>query len=124
MIIGIGSDFMKADSLHGSVLKNDDAFLLKTYTKKEIEAAADRLNPHMYYALRFSAKEAVFKCLGICGDHISMTDIEILSHDNGQPYVVLHGDILKYSQDKGINEILLTLSYDDGYVQAFAIAQR
>jgi len=123
MILGIGSDFMRVDSLHESVLQNNDSFLLKTYTKREIETAGNRLDPHMYYALRFSAKEAVFKCLGICGDSIKMTEIEILSYENGQPYVKLHGDILKKSQNKGIKEILITLSYDDGYVQAFAVAQ-
>jgi len=123
MILGIGTDFMKVDSLHESVLQDNDSFLVRTYTKKEIKAATERLNPHMYYALRFSAKEAVFKCLGICGDHIKMTEIEILSYENGQPYVVLHGEILKKSQEKGIEEVLITLSYDDGYVQAFAVAQ-
>lgn len=123
MVVGIGTDILKYGQIVFESLENNDPFLMKTYTAKEQEEGESRSDKYSYYCTRFAGKEAVFKSLNINGDKISLKDIEILSNINGQPYVVLHGNLKQIALEKNIHEVLITLSYDTDYYVAFSIAQ-
>lgn len=123
MIIGIGTDILKYGQIAFDSLKNNDPFLMKTYTAKEQEEGESRSDKYSYYCTRFAGKEAVFKALSINGDKVSLKDIEILSNNNGQPYVILHGNLKQIALGKNIHEVLISLSYDTDYYVAFSIAQ-
>lgn len=94
-----------------------------TYSEKEQAEAAARHNTYAYYAGRFCGKEAVFKTLGISGVHVVFNEIEILNDENGTPSVTLHGALRKIAEEKGIRELLISLTSDGEYAEAFAIAQ-
>lgn len=123
MVLGVGTDILKIDRLRETSLRPGDSFLLATYTRGEIAQAAARADPFSYYATRFSGKEAVFKALGIDGERVRLCEIEILSDDNGRPCVTLHGSVRDAAYQRGVGEVLVSLSYDGGFAQAFAIAQ-
>lgn len=122
MIYGIGTDILNIKNIENSVVNIEDPFVQKTYTKKELELIQSRPNPLFCFATRFAGKEAVFKCLDTDGNTVRLNEIEILEKDNGQPYVILHGQAKTLADQKGISQILLSLSYDTDYAIAYAAA--
>lgn len=123
MVLGIGTDILKYGQISFDSLRHNDSFLMKTYTENEQEEGESRSDKYSYYCTRFAGKEAVFKSLNISGEKISLKDIEILSNKNGQPYVILHGNLKQIATEKNIHEVLISLSYDTDYYVAFSIAQ-
>lgn len=122
MIAGIGVDILKIERIAAS-LPFEDPFVIKTFTKNEVEEAGKRSDPVKFFASRFACKEAVFKCLKIDGNHIRLKEIEVLTSETGSPYVVLSGDLKRYAKERGIENLQVSLSYEEGYAIAFALAQ-
>lgn len=122
MVKGIGTDLLKIQRIINFQSNPDDPFFLKIFTKAEHAQAVLRSDPTLYYATRFAGKEAVFKCFGIDGNHVRLHEIEILSLDNGMPQVTLHGHLKEIAAEKKISRIELSLSYEDAYAIAFAVA--
>ena len=123
MVLGIGTDILKIDRLSPETLTPADSFFKKTFTADEAEEAVGRPNPLHYFATRFAGKEATFKALRLHPDGVRLCEIEILTSLDGSPYVILHGRLLKTAEEKGIDQILLSLSYDTEYAVAYALAQ-
>ncbi len=119
---GIGTDILLIKNIETYVENIDDPFVRKCYTEREIELILGRSRPLYSFATRFCAKEAVFKCLGSDGEGVRLNEIEVLEHDTGQPCVILHGKVKKIAEERGIREILISLSYDADYAIAFAAA--
>ena len=67
----------------------NETFVKRNFTTKEQDYCNKAANPQASYAGRWSAKEAVFKSLGVSskGAGASLADIEILSDENGAPAV-------------------------------------
>lgn len=122
MVVGIGTDILKINSLNTDNLKENDPFLLANYTTLEIRAAQERENSLYYYATRFAGKEAVFKALNRTSHKVRFCDIEILNMESGQPCVTLYGALLKEAREAGIEKVLISLSYDCDYAIAYATA--
>ena len=121
MIHGIGTDILKIDHIATILNANpEDPFFHKTFTKNELELINNRPTPLYSYATRFAGKEAVFKAFGIGGNDIRLNEIEILEADNGQPCVTLHGKAKEIADEKGISQVLISLSYDTDYAIAYA----
>ncbi|KAF8896473.1 fatty acid synthetase alpha subunit [Infundibulicybe gibba] len=77
------------------------------------------------FAARWAGKEAVFKSLGVKskGAAASMRDIEIVNDPKtGVPKVVLHGDAKAQAAQKGIKNVLISLSHSETVAIAFAQA--
>ena len=123
MIIGIGTDFMKMSRISDAVLSVDDAFRKKTYTRNEQQQAESRPIPKEYFCTRFAAKEAVFKALAADPEKTRLNEIEILDDDAGAPHVTLNGALKQHAVIKKIKAIHISISYDDGYAQVFAISE-
>ncbi|HXK77620.1 MAG TPA: holo-ACP synthase [Oscillospiraceae bacterium] len=125
VIIGVGTDLLRIGRIRdmGNGEKQlPDAFLRKCYTKRERDEAKRHSDPILYFAVRFAGKEAVFKCLGMNGDDVRLSEIEILERDNGKPYVVLSDELEESARKSGITGIQLSLSYETDYALAFAVA--
>ncbi|KAI4254027.1 MAG: hypothetical protein LQ352_003350 [Teloschistes flavicans] len=104
---------------------DNQTFIDRNYTEGEQALAWQSVEPHSAFAGRWSAKEAVFKSLGVPskGAGAPLKDIEILS-DRGIPQVKLHGDALSAARDGGIHDIKISLSHSDDTVMAVALALR
>ncbi|MDR1797778.1 MAG: holo-ACP synthase [Clostridiales Family XIII bacterium] len=120
-IIGVGTDIVAFDRMEKGA--RDPAFLAAVYTEAERREAASRPVPLHYYATRFAAKEAVYKCIGGDAPEIRLSDIEILSLPSGKPAVALHGRCRELAAGLGIHRIHLSLSYEAGAAVAFAVAE-
>lgn len=126
MIKGIGTDLLEIRKLSPILDQENylaDSFIRRTYTKNEIAEAESRDVPLYCYATRFAGKEAVFKALNATGEDCRLSEIEILSGDSGKPFVVLHGSARTLAEKKEISHILISLSYEDAYALAYAVAE-
>ena len=123
MILGIGTDILRLDRLAPAHLSGDDPFLVRTFSRAEIESAFQRQDPLAYLACRFSGKEAVFKAFRIPSDHIELSEIEILNDENGAPYVNLHGRMKERAEEMGVTGVHISLSGEKDYAAAFAVLE-
>lgn len=122
MIIGVGTDILSKNRINDILSGDCNVFIAKTFSAKEIEQAEERMIPNNYYATRFAGKEAVFKTFSISGNHINLTEIEILEGKYGAPTVTLTGKMKEIAIEKGINKIYISLSFDTDYIVAYATA--
>lgn len=126
MIKGIGTDLLEIRKLCPILAQENylaDSFIRRTYTQNEIAEAESRAVPLYCYATRFAGKEAVFKALNATGEDCRLSEIEILSEESGKPFVVLHGSARMLAEKKEISRILISLSFEDAYAQAYAVAE-
>lgn len=111
MKITTGIDIIEVSRIEESIKEHADIFLNRIFTKNEINYCSNS-NMHKFekYAVRFAAKEAVFKALDIEDTtNINWTNIEILNKKSKRPYVKLNGELIKYI-DK-IENIDISLSH-------------
>ena len=112
-----GVDIEDISRIEKKTLENDTHFLTKIYTQKELDYCFSKKLPAPHLAARFCAKEAVIKALNSLNPKITFSNIEILNHDTGAPYVVLHNIDLAV-------EISVSLSHDRDKAVAFAVAYK
>jgi phosphopantetheine--protein transferase-like protein len=118
-VLGVGTDILSVKRMRDCL--DAPAFLRKTFTELELDLGTSRADPGSYYAKVFAGKEAVFKCFGLQADSLSSwTDIEIVDGGERQPVVRLHGEMAGFAANRGVREVLLSLSYDTDYAIAFA----
>lgn len=123
-VVGVGTDILRVGTIAPSVAAPDDPFVQKIYTAAERALIQNRDIPLYSYATRFAGKEAVFKAFGVHGDAFRLNEVEILENEFGQPVVTLHGKAASLAQEKGITQVLISLSYDTDYAVAYATALR
>ena len=109
MKITCGTDIIEIDRIKESIENIGEKFLNRVYTKKEIEyCESKKIQKYQHYAVRFAAKEAVFKALSkeLNGRYdITWKNIEVLNDKNGRPYVNL------IDVNKKITQIDISLSH-------------
>ncbi len=122
-VFGIGTDIVECDRIAEMIEKHDTLFIDRVYTPTEIEYCSVRKAAVQHYAGRWAAKEAVLKALGTgWAKGVSWTDIEIRNEMGGQPRVRLGGGAREVCEQKGITEILVTISHCEAYATAYATA--
>ncbi len=118
MIIGIGVDLVKIDRI-GRAVKSRVGFLERVFTESEREYCSRQKFPAQHYAGRFAAKEAVLKAIGTgWSAGVKWTDMEVLHGEGGGPIVNVSGRVKDLMDLKGVKQILLSYSHDEGYAVA------
>jgi len=118
MIIGIGIDLVKIDRIDKA--GKHGGFLERIFTDREREYCSRQKFAAQHYAARFAAKEAVLKAIGTgWSAGIKWTDMEVLHGAGGGPVVNLSGRVKDLMDLKGVKQVLLSYSHDEG----FAVAQ-
>lgn len=91
MKINTGTDIIEIERIKDSIEETQGKFCKKVYTEKEIEyCESKKVQKYQHYAVRFAAKEAVFKAVSNKLENkydLGWKDIEILNDENGRPYV-------------------------------------
>ncbi len=122
MILGIGTDIMRIDRLRPENLREEDPFVLRSFSPEEIRQGRGREDRQAFFAARFAGKEAVFKALRISPEKVEFSEIEILNDGNGAPTVGFSGRL--HSLMEGRSAVAhISLSYEKEYVAAFAVIE-
>ncbi|CAI5758609.1 unnamed protein product [Candida verbasci] len=104
---------------------DNETFIERNFTNEEINYCKNSSNPQASFTGTWSAKEAVFKALGVesKGAGASLIDIEILRDSTGKPIVKLHGDAEKASKKVGVKNINISISHDDFQATSVALSE-
>jgi fatty acid synthase subunit alpha len=113
------------DAEHISSINIDNEnFIQRNFTEAEIAYCNKAAHPQSSFAGRWSAKESVFKSLGVesKGAGASLKEIEIGVDEKGAPTVVLHGEAQKAAAAAGVKDVKVSISHSDTQAIAVAIA--
>ncbi|KAF2133540.1 fatty acid synthase subunit alpha reductase [Dothidotthia symphoricarpi CBS 119687] len=104
---------------------DNDTFIERNFTSQEIAYCQKAPNPQASFTGKWSAKEAVFKSLGVKGEGAgaSLKDIEIVNDETGAPTVKLHGHAQEEGKRVGVKTINISISHSDEQAVSVAIAQ-
>ncbi len=121
MICGIGVDIIKVERMRETVAKWGERFLRRVFTDGEIAYCYERKDPFPSLSARFAAKEALIKALSIRS--IRLTDIEVVSRDDGSPCIEPKGKFKEFSEEKSFT-VHLSLSHERDYGIAFVVIEK
>ena len=92
MIYGIGTDLINSERVEKLLNNFGEKFLLKVFSSEEIDNSKNSYNKPLYFSKRFAGKEAFWKAVSPNKENtLHFNEIEILSNENGKPYVNLIG---------------------------------
>lgn len=120
--LAVGIDMVEVPRVARAVERWGERFLRRVYTIDEIAHCRGRV-PEL--AVRFAAKEAVSKTLGVgiwWRGGIAWTDAEVRSDRLGKPEVVLHGRATSYARQQGLDQWAISLSHTDEHAIAMVVA--
>lgn len=109
-IQGLGVDIIEVKRIK-NIAKRNKNFLRRVFTKEEISYCQKRKNPWQHLAVRFAAKESIWKAIGKPG--MSLKEISIINLPSGKPTVMLNGKVNK--------NVFLSLSHCEDYAVAQAL---
>ena len=90
MQIKCGIDIIEINRITEAINENNEKFLERVFTKREIEYCEKSKNAkYEHYAARFAAKEAFFKAISESFEKygINWTDIEVNNDELGRPSI-------------------------------------
>jgi holo-[acyl-carrier protein] synthase len=120
--LAIGVDLVEIPRIVAIFDRWGDRFLKRVYTPAEIARCRGRV-PEL--AVRFAAKEAISKALGVgiwSRYGIRWHDAEVLSDPLGKPEVRLYGRALERATQLGLNHWAISLSHSDENAVAMVVA--
>jgi holo-[acyl-carrier protein] synthase len=124
MIIGTGIDLVEIARLRKVIERLKDRFILRVFTPGEQEFCNAHRDPVPHYAVRFAAKEALFKALGTgWAKGVTWLDVEVRRERQDAPTMVLHGEAQKLSAAMGAQKAHLSLSHSDQWAIAMVILE-
>ena len=120
MKIACGTDIIEIDRIKKTIERTGERFLKKVYTENEIRYCKSHgKNMYQHFAVRFAAKEAVFKAISKItkGDNTNILhwqDFEIVNEENGKPKLLLR-------RNNNFEDIDITLSHCKEYATATVV---
>ena len=114
MIYGIGIDLVRIERMKDVVERWGKKFIQRVFTKDEISYCYEKKNPYLSLAVRFAAKEALIKAIG-SEVVVPLTDIEVISSENGKPVIKVNGKLKKFFEEKAIKQASISLSHEKDY---------
>ncbi len=125
MIYGIGIDLVHVGRMEEVLERWKDRFINRVFTEAEARQCLGRAYPAASFALRFAAKEAFSKALGLgMRKGIRWRDIEVFHHSGGRPGLELHGRSLEICSEKGIVGCHLSLTDEGDYGAAVVVLEK
>jgi holo-[acyl-carrier protein] synthase len=122
-ILGLGTDIIECLRIAQMIERHGELFIGRVYTPHEIDYCSSRKAATQHFAGRWAAKEAVLKALGtgwVRG--ITWRDVEIRNHPSGRPSIALAGGAREVCEQRGIAELLISISHCRSHATAMAIA--
>jgi len=116
--ISLGTDIVDVVRIRKMI--RNRRFLARIFSREEVQYCKNKKNAAQHFAVRFAAKEAVWKALGsaIKPKGIGHKEISVKRSPNGKPFVSLSSRLKKYQA-----HIALSLSHTKEYAIAVAVYQ-
>jgi holo-[acyl-carrier protein] synthase len=122
--LAVGVDMVEIPRIARAMARWGDRFLERVYTPDEIRHCRGRV-PEL--AVRFAAKEAVSKALGVgiwWRGGIAFDEAEVRANRLGKPEIRLYGRAAEYAQQQGLDEWAVSLSHTNEHAIAMVVAMQ
>ena len=106
------------------VLRRTPTFRTRTFTEGERAYAEKQHDPTERYAVRFAAKEAVMKAMGLGLGAFGLHDVEVEVAESGAPSLRIHGPAQVCADERGIDTWHVTLTHTAISAIAMVVAER
>lgn len=124
MIYGIGVDLVEIGRMKQVLEKWGDRFTRRVFTPNEIETCLKRALPSSAFALRFAAKEAFGKAMGLGMTRgMIWREIEVFNDSRGKPGLKIHGRSARVCSERGVTHIHLSLTDEKAYGIAMVVLE-
>jgi len=124
MIIGTGVDIVEITRFRKVVERLKDRFIRRVFTPGEQQFCNGHRDPVPHFAVRFAAKEALFKALGTgWAKGVTWLDVEVQRERQDAPTMILHGEARNLSEAKGAHKVHLSLSHSEYNAIAMVILE-
>jgi holo-[acyl-carrier protein] synthase len=126
MIYGIGVDLVRVARIARVMERYGDRFLSRVFTAREIAYCRGKTWAVAALAMRFAAKEAFSKALGVGlrRDGIRWREVEVIPNPMGKPELYVSGRAAQLCETAGIANMHLTLTDEDAHALAVVILER
>jgi len=121
-VIGVGSDLVDIERMRAALARTP-GLRSRLFRPAERAYSDQRADPTERYAVRFAAKEAVMKSLGLGLGEVAMFDIEVVRAPSGAPEVLLHGRARALADARGVTRFHLSLTHSQTSAHAVVIAE-
>jgi holo-[acyl-carrier protein] synthase len=124
MIYGIGVDLVLIGRMEKVLNRWGKRFINRVFTVEEIEFCYKRAFPPSSFAMRFAAKEAFSKAIGLgMRGGIRWRDIEVFHFPGGRPGLRLRGRASQICREKKIVGSHLSLTDEGDYGVAMVMLE-
>ncbi len=121
MTIGLGVDLVDVDRFRRT-LGRTPRLRTRLFTPSERTYAETARDPTERYAVRFAAKEAVMKALGVGLGAIDWHDVEVRRAPSGAPSLRVVGRAAALADHAGVSRWLVSLTHTASTAEAVVIA--
>lgn len=121
-IVGIGIDVVDVARMRDTITRTPSV-RDRCFTPGEREYAERARDPAERFAVRFAAKEAVMKAMGLGLGAFGFFDVEVLRADDGVPTLHISGDAARLAAERGITRWHLSLTHTETTAAAYVIAE-
>jgi len=123
-IYGVGIDLIRIERLERILERWEGRFEKRVFTEAEMQVCSARKAYASCLAMRFAAKEAFVKALGIgMRAPVLWLDIEVRSDPLGKPEIFLSDRASDFCRERGIRSWHLSLTDDGEYGAAVVIIE-
>jgi holo-[acyl-carrier protein] synthase len=121
-VAGIGVDAVDVVRFR-QVMARRPGIVHRLFTETERAYAERSRDPGPRLAVRFAAKEAVLKALGVGVGAAGFRDVEVTRADNGEPGLALTGRAAALSVGRGVRRWHVSLTHTDAIAVAAVVAE-
>jgi holo-[acyl-carrier protein] synthase len=119
--VGLGIDLVDVVRF-ARVLLRRPSIAERLFTSGERSYAATLANPVPSLAVRFAAKEAVMKALGVGIGAFDFADLEVRREASGEPRLVLTGRAAELASQRSVRGWLVSLTHTSTSAAAVVVA--
>ena len=126
MITGIGVDLCSVSRIEKILEREgpDGPFFRRAFTPAEQAESESRHNKAEFFAARFAVKEAVYKAVAPwTTGGFDFRIVESLHREDGSPYVHVNDALSPFLQKAGVRTLHLSVTTENGFAEAFVIAE-
>lgn len=121
-LAGVGVDMVEIARME-RILKRTPRFARRVFTDEERAYCEATTRPAAHYACRFAAREAVLKALGCgFGNGVKLGDVCVSRDAQGRPRAILSGRAAELAAERGVLDVVISLSLTREMAVANAVA--
>jgi holo-[acyl-carrier protein] synthase len=126
VILGLGIDAVEIERVDRMYADKGERLLQRLFSQAERDYVRTKSAPAQHLAVRLAAKEAAYKALS--GNElargIGWRDVEVLTRDDGSPYLLLKGRAADRFTELGATHVHVSLTHSLTTAIAVVIVER